>query len=73
MYGYRGIYGIYGIFGVFLPTVMYGYVRLCTVTAVITVIDPVGAIPRYFLGFYSNRDTVTVTVKYRGYGILRLP
>ena len=37
MYGYRGIYGIYGIFGVFLPTVMYGYVRLCTVTAVITV------------------------------------
>ena len=37
MYGYRGIYGIYGIFGVFLPTVMYAYVRLCTVTAVIAV------------------------------------
>ena len=27
----------YGYFGIFLPTVMYGYVRLCTVTAVITV------------------------------------
>ena len=42
MYGYRGIYGI---FGVFLPTVMYGYVRLPRYTAVFTVftvIDPVG-------------------------------
>ena len=28
----------YGYFGIFLPTVMYGYVRLCTVTAVIAVI-----------------------------------
>ena len=27
----------YGYFGIFLPTVMYGYVRLCMVTAVITV------------------------------------
>ena len=77
--GYRGIYGIYGIFGVFLPTVMYGYVRLCTVTAVYRGIYgiygywPCRTIPRYFLGFYGNRGTVTVTVKYRGYGILRLP
>ena len=29
---------LYGYFGIFLPTVMYGYVRLCTVTAVTAVI-----------------------------------
>ena len=74
MYGYRGYRGIYGIFGVFLPTVMNGYVRLPRLSRLkpfITV--SYGAIPRYFLGFYGNRGTVTVTVKYRGYGILQLP
>ena len=77
------VFTVFTVFSVYfclrLCTVMYDYVRLPRYTAVIavitviTVIDPVGAIPRYFLGFYGNRGTVTVTVKYRGYGILRLP
>ena len=86
MYGYvrlctvTAVFTVFTVFSVYfclrLCTVMYDYVRLpryTAVIAVITVIDPVGAIPRYFLGFYGNRGTVTVTVKYRGYGILRLP